>query len=215
MKKFILTALVLLGISLAASAQQYQVIYTEGIDDGTVVIHPSIWIDRAAKKILFYDPEDPVNIETLKENPNTWPENNIQSIKKEGNKETIIFTQPNYPVEFKVELVINPNLTSKDDLSSQSITHSSSHAGVMSKGKAMTYDQLPDDEKKGIEATRKWREQEAARKSGAATTTNSGNANNTSNNSNDSKDPADKLLDKGKDGVKNLLNKGKDLIKKK
>ena len=146
MKKFILTALVLLGISLAASAQQYQVIYVEDIDDGTVVIHPSVWIDRAAKKILFYDPEDPVNIETLKENPNTWPENNIQSIKKEGNKETIIYTQPNYPVEFKIELVINPSLTSKSDLSSQSITHSSSHAGVMEKKKAMTYDQLPDEE---------------------------------------------------------------------
>ena len=213
MKKFILTALVLLGISFAASAQKYQVIYVEDIDDETVVIHPSVWIDRAAKKILFYDPEDPVNIETLKENPNTWPENNIQSIKKEGNKETIIYTQPNYPVEFKIELVINPNLTSKDDLSGQSITHSSSHAGVMEKHKAFIYDQLPDEEKNSIEYQRKWREQEAARKSGAATSATP--SSNNSGNSNDAKDPAGKLLDKGKDGVKNLLNKGKDLIKKK
>ena len=81
----------------------------------------------------------------------------------------------------------------------------------MEKHKAFIYDQLPDEEKNSIEYQRKWREQEAARKSGAATSNNSGNA----NNSNDPKDPADKLLDKGKDGVKNLLNKGKDLIKKK
>ena len=209
MKKFILTALVLLGISLAASAQQYQVIYVEDIDDETVVIHPSVWIDRAAKKILFYDPEDPVNIETLKENPNTWPENNIQSIKKEGNKETIIYTQPNYPVEFKIELVINPSLTSKSDLSSQSITHSSSHAGVMEKHKAMTYDQLPDDEKNSIEYQRKWREQEAARKSGAASGSNAaGNSSGSSNSDNANEGGV-------KGGVKNILNKGKDIFKKK
>ena len=209
MKKFILTALVLLGISLAASAQQYQVIYTEDIDDGTVVIHPSVWIDRAAKKILFYDPEDPVNIETLKENPNTWPENNIQSIKKEGNKETIIYTQPNYPVEFKIELVINPSLTSKSDLSSQSITHSSSHAGVMEKKKAMTYDQLPDVEKEGLEAQKRFREQEAARKSGAASGAKASSSSSGSNNS----DNANEGGVKG--GVKNILNKGKDIFKKK
>lgn len=209
MKKFILTALVLLGISLAASAQKYQVIYVEDIDDETVVIHPSVWIDRAAKKILFYDPEDPVNIETLKENPNTWPENNIQSIKKEGNKETIIYTQPNYPVEFKIELVINPSLTSKSDLSSQSITHSSSHAGVMEKHKAMTYEQLPDDEKNSIEYQRKWREQEAARKSGAASGSNAaGNSSGSSNSDNANEGGV-------KGGVKNILNKGKDIFKKK
>ena len=209
MKKFILTALVLLGISLAASAQKYQVIYVEDIDDETVVIHPSVWIDRAAKKILFYDPEDPVNIETLKENPNTWPENNIQSIKKEGNKETIIYTQPNYPVEFKIELVINPNLTSKDDLSGQSITHSSSHAGVMEKHKAFIYDQLPDEEKNSIEYQRKWREQEAARKSGAASGSNAaGNSSGSSNSDNANEGGV-------KGGVKNILNKGKDIFKKK
>ena len=209
MKKFILTALILLGISLAASAQKYQVIYVEDIDDETVVIHPSVWIDRAAKKILFYDPEDPVNIETLKENPNTWPENNIQSIKKEGNKETIIYTQPNYPVEFKIELVINPSLTSKSDLSSQSITHSSSHAGVMEKHKAMTYEQLPDDEKNSIEYQRKWREQEAARKSGAASGSNAaGNSSGSSNSDNANEGGV-------KGGVKNILNKGKDIFKKK
>ena len=209
MKKFILTALVLLGISLAASAQKYQVIYVEDIDDETVVIHPSVWIDRAAKKILFYDPEDPLNIETLKENPNTWPENNIQSIKKEGNKETIIYTQPNYPVEFKIELVINPSLTSKSDLSSQSITHSSSHAGVMEKHKAMTYEQLPDDEKNSIEYQRKWREQEAARKSGAASGSNAaGNSSGSSNSDNANEGGV-------KGGVKNILNKGKNIFKKK
>ena len=209
MKKFILTALILLGISLAASAQKYQVIYVEDIDDETVVIHPSVWIDRAAKKILFYDPEDPVNIETLKENPNTWPENNIQSIKKEGNKETIIYTQPNYPVEFKIELVINPNLTSKDDLSGQSITHSSSHAGVMEKHKAFIYDQLPDEEKNSIEYQRKWREQEAARKSGAASGSNAaGNSSGSSNSDNANEGGV-------KGGVKNILNKGKDIFKKK
>ena len=209
MKKFILTALILLGISLAASAQKYQVIYVEDIDDETVVIHPSVWIDRAAKKILFYDPEDPVNIETLKENPNTWPENNIQSIKKEGNKETIIYTQPNYPVEFKIELVINPSLTSKSDLSSQSITHSSSHAGVMEKHKAMTYEQLPDDEKNSIEYQRKWREQEAARKSGATSGSNAaGNSSGSSNSDNANEGGV-------KGGVKNILNKGKDIFKKK
>ena len=184
-------------------------IYTEDIDDGTVVIHPSIWIDRAAKKILFYDPEDPVNIGTLKEDPNTWPENNIQSIKKEGNKETIIYTQPNYPVEFKIELVINPSLTSKSDLSSQSITHSSSHAGVMYKKKAMTYDQLPDEEKEGLEAQKRFREQEAARKSGAASGAKASSSSNDSSNS----DNANEGGVKG--GVKNILNKGKDIFKKK
>ena len=39
-------------------------------------------------------------------------------------KETIIFEQPNYPVKFKLVLVINPKFTNKDNLSSPTMSRS-------------------------------------------------------------------------------------------
>lgn len=206
MKKFFLLALILMGISSVVSAQ-IQVIYTQDISDGTTVFYPHYYIDRTAKKLYFYDPTGP----DAQENAQAYPENNIQSIKKSGNTETIIFTQPNYPVEYKLVLVINPKLTSKDDLSGQSATVTMNPGGEMEKKKCLLYDQLPDEEKESIEYQRKYMEQEAAREKGKI----SSKGGNSGSNNNESQKPADKLLNKGKDGVKNLLNKGKGLLKKK
>lgn len=198
MKKLLLAALILMGISFAASAQ-VQVIYIEDISDGSTVYSPLYYIDRAAKKVYFYDPEDP----DVKENPNDYIPYDIKSCKKEGLKETIVFTQANYPVEYKLVLVINPKLTSKDDLSGQSATLSMSHMDEKTVYKALIEEQLPDEYKQALESNRKFEEQEATRKRGTVGSNNS-----------HPKTPAE-LLNKGKDGVKNLFNKGKDLIKKK
>ena len=205
MKKIILLALTLLGISFAASAQM-QILFVEDISDGTVVYDARYYIDRTAKKLYPYDPEEPSVIE----NPQDYTPYDIKSCKKEGNKETIIFTQPNYPVEYKIEIVINPKLTNKDDLSGQTLTFSTNFTDEKEVSKVLLEEQLPDDEKESLAAQRKWREQEAARKNGTIV-----GGGGSSNGGDNAKNPADKLIDKGKDGVKNLLNKGKDLLKKK
>ena len=73
--------------------------------------------------------------------------------------------------------------------------------------KIYNYNQLPDEEKENIEATRKWREQEAARKAGKPTAGSGAGA--------PKAEEPQTPQDKAKDGVKNLLNKGKDIFKKK
>jgi hypothetical protein len=106
-------------------------------------------------------------------------------------------------------LVINPNLTSKDDLSSQKITLTAGHTDSKQEYKAMIYDQLPDEEKQSIEYSRKFREQEAARKNGEAS--NSGSADAASSPQSGLENAKDKVTG----GVKNAFNKTKDLFKKK
>ena len=192
-----------------AAKPNCQVIYAEDISDGDKVIRPAWYIDRTAKKIYFDDPTDPMYVE----NPEDLQTLIIKAVKKEGNTET--FTLSNgaqHEVTYKLVMIINPKLTSKDDLSSQTSTFTAGHTDTKDVKKIMTYDQLPDEEKENIEATRKWREQEAARKAGKATASSGSGASK----------PADVKAaepqtpqEKAKEGVKNLLNKGKDVFKKK
>ena len=219
MKKFILMALMAMGITFTTSAQEqpaqetkekakptYEVIYTVRITDETKVIRPMFFIDRAGKQILNYDPEDPVVIS----NPDDYIPGDIKSSKKEGNTETITFKQGQDPYEYKIVFTINPKLTSKDDLSSQTLKSYVQGQAVDHVYKIYNYDQLPDEEKENIEATRKWREQEAARKAGKAT------AGSGASQSADAKAAEPQTPEqKAKEGVKNLLDKGKNLIKKK
>ena len=223
MKKFVLMALMAMGITFTTSAQEqpaqetkekakptYEVIYTVRITDETKVIRPMFFIDRAGKQILNYDPEDPVVIS----NPDDYIPGDIKSSKKEGNTETITYKQGQDPYEYKVVYTINPKLTSKDDLSSQTMKL---YVQGQENGayKIMNYDQLPDEKKQSIESQRKYREQEAARKAGKATA--SKPAAEAKSAPADSSAPAEEpksAQDKAKDGVKNLLNKGKNLIKK-
>ena len=205
MKKFILSLLLFVGISFVASAREaaatkYEVIYASTISDETEVIHAIYFIDRAGKKLLNYDPEDPVVIE----NQADYTPSDIKSITKEGNTETITFKQGQDPYEYKIVFTINPKLTSKDDLSSQTLKHYIEGQTDGRLTKIMNYDQLPDEEKEGLEAQRRFREQEkirkeqdAAKQSGAT-----------------SSKPASPEQ-KAKEGVKNILNKGKDIFKKK
>ena len=211
MKKFIILTLLFVGISFASSAQEAvkhncQVIYVEDISDGSTVIHPYWYIDRTAKKIYSDDPTDPEYVE----HPEYLTTLYIKSVKKEGNKETFSLTNgAQHEATFTLVLVINPNLTSKDDLSSQKITLTAGHTDSKQEYKAMIYDQLPDEEKQSIEYSRKFREQEAARKNGEAS--NSGNADAASSPQSGIENAKDKVTG----GVKNAFNKTKDLFKKK
>lgn len=202
MKKFILTILFGMMMVISAIAQEqvkstYEVIYSEDYVDDTKVYHAMFFIDRAGKKILNFDPEDPIVIEY----PEDYIPGDIKSSKKEGNTETITYKQGQDPYEYKIVFTINPKLTSKDDLSSQTLKSYVQGQAVDHVYKIYNYDQLPDEEKDNIEATRKWREQEAARKAGKPVEVKA-------------KTPQTPEQ-KAKDGVKNLLDKGKNLIKKK
>ena len=217
MKKFILTILFGMMMAISAIAQdqtkpqeqtkpKYEVIYTEDYVDDTKVYQALYFIDRAGKKILNFDPEDPLVIET----PEYHIPGDIKSSKKEGNTETITFKQGQDPYEYKIVFTINPKLTSKDDLSSQTMKSYVQGQAVDHVYKIYNYDQLPDEEKENIEATRKWREQEAARKAGKATA-GSGASKPADVKATEPQAPEQKV----KEGVKNLLDKGKNLIKKK
>ena len=211
MKKIILTILFGMMMVISAIAQEqtkpkYEVIYSEDYADDTKTYYAMFFIDRAGKKILNFDPEDPLVIES----PEYYIPGDIKSSKKEGNTETITYKQGQDPYEYKIVFTINPKLTSKDDLSSQILKSYVQGQAVDHVYKIYNYDQLPDEEKESIEATRKWREQEAARKAGKATAGSGANK------------PADVKAtepqapeQKAKEGVKNLLDKGKNLIKKK
>lgn len=187
---------------------KYEVIYSESYADDTKTYHAMFFIDRAGKKLLNFDPEDPVVVD----NPNDYIPSDIKSIKKEGNTETITFKTGQDPYEYKIVFTINPKLTSKDDLSSQTLKYYVQGQTDGRAEKIYNYNQLPDEEKENIEATRKWREQEAARKAGKATASSGSGASK----------PADVKAaepqtpqEKAKEGVKGLLDKGKNLIKKK
>lgn len=215
MKKFIIMFLLFVGISFVASAQEAvkhncQVIYIEDISDGSTVIHPYWYIDRTAKKIYSDDPTNPEYVE----NPEDLTTLYIKSVKKEGNKETFSLTNgAQHEATFTLVLVINPKLTSKDDLSSQKITLTAGHTDSKQEYKAMTYDQLPDEEKESIEASRRFQEQErirkqqdAAKQSGAASSADAASS---------PQKGLENAKDKVTDGVKNAFNKTKDLFKKK
>ena len=216
MKKFIFATLLGVMMAFSAGAQEqkqeakpkYEVIYSESYADDTKTYHAMFFIDRAGKKLLNFDPEDPVVVD----NPNDYIPSDIKSIKKEGNTETITFKTGQDPYEYKIVFTINPKLTSKDDLSSQTLKYYVQGQTDGRTEKIYNYNQLPDEEKENIEATRKWREQEAARKAGKATASSGSGASK----------PADVKAaepqtpqEKAKEGVKNLLNKGKDVFKKK
>ena len=217
-------ALMFMGISFTASAQEqakeqakptYEVIYSWDYVDDTKTYHAKFFIDRAGKKLLNYDPEDPMVIE----DPESYIPGDIKSSKKEGNTETITFKQGQDPYEYKIVFTINPKLTSKDDLSSQKLKFYVQGQATDHDYPVMNYNQLPDEEKENIEATRKWREQEAARKAGKATASSGSSkpAAEAKSAPADSSAPAEEpksAQEKAKDGVKNLLNKGKNLIKK-
>lgn len=211
MKKLILTILFGMMMAISAIAQdqtkpKYEVIYSEDYVDDTKIYHALYFIDRAGKKILNFDPEDPLVIES----PEDHIPGDIKSSKKEGNTETITFKQGQDPYEYKIVFTINPKLTSKDDLSSQTMKSYVQGQAVDHVYKIYNYDQLPDEEKENIEATRKWREQEAARKAGKATA-GSGASKPADVKATEPQAPEQKV----KEGVKNLLDKGKNLIKKK
>ena len=218
MKKFILMALMVMGISFTASAQEqakeqtkptYEVIYSWDYVDDTKTYHAMFFIDRAGKKLLNYDPEDPMVIES----PENYIPGDIKSSKKEGNTETITYKQGQDPYEYKIVFTINPKLTNKDNLSSQTLKLYVQGQAVDHVYEVMNFDQLPDEEKENIEATRKWREQEAARKAGKATAASGASKPAAEAKSAPAEEPKS-AQDKAKDGVKNLLNKGKNLIKK-
>ena len=215
MKKFIIMFLLFVGISFVASAQEAvkhncQVIYIEDISDGSTVISPYWYIDRTAKKIYSDDPANPEYVE----NPEDLTTLYIKSVKKEGYKETFSLTNgAQHEATFTLVLVINPKLTSKDDLSSQKITLTAGHTDSKQEYKAMTYDQLPDEEKESIEASRRFQEQErirkqqdAAKQSGAASSADAASS---------PQKGLENAKDKVTDGVKNAFNKTKDLFKKK
>ena len=223
MKKFILTILFGMMLAFTASAQEqtktqeqtkpkYEVIYSEDYADDTKTYYAMYFIDRAGKKILNFDPEDPVVIES----PEYYIPGDIKSSKKEGNTETITFKQGQDPYEYKIVFTINPKLTSKDDLSSQILKSYVQGQEVDHVYKIYNYDQLPDEEKENIEYTRKWREQQAAKKSGGATNSNSGGEDNQSVSG--EKKPGDAInnaKDKVVGGAKNVFNKTKEVFKKK
>ena len=215
MKKFIIMSLLFVGISFVASAQEAvkhncQVIYIEDISDGSTVISPYWYIDRTAKKIYSDDPTNPEYVE----NPEYLTTLYIKSVKKEGNKETFSLTNgAQHEATFTLVLVIDPKLTSKDDLSSQKITLTAGHTDSKQEYKAMIYDQLPDEEKESIEASRRFQEQErirkqqdAAKQSGAASSADAASS---------PQKGLENAKDKVTDGVKNAFNKTKDLFKKK
>ena len=211
MKKFIFATLLGVMMAFSAGAQEqkqeakpkYEVIYSESYADDTKTYHAMFFIDRAGKKLLNFDPEDPVVIEC----PENYIPSDIKSIKKEGNTETITFKTGQDPYEYKIVFTINPKLTSKDDLSSQTLKYYVQGQTDGRTEKIYNYNQLPDEEKQNIEATRKWREQEAARKAGKPTVGSGAGA--------PKAEEPQTPQDKAKDGVKNLLNKGKDIFKKK
>ncbi len=221
MKKIIFATLlgVMMALSVGAQEQKQeaakpncQVIYAEDNVDGDKVISPKYYIDRTAKKIYFDDPTDPSYIE----NPEDLQKMIIKSVKKEGNTETFILSNGyEHEATFKLVLVLNTKLTSKDDLSSQTSTFTAGHTDSKDVSNIMIYDQLPDEEKENIEATRKFKEQQAAGKA-AKPAVNSGAAKKTEAGAAEAKveEPATPGQ-KAKDGVNNLLNKGKNLFKKK
>lgn len=212
MKKIIFATLlgVMMALSVGAQEQKQeaakpncQVIYAEDNVDGDKVIRPKYYIDRTAKKIYFDDPTDPMYIE----NPEDLQKLIIKSVKKEGNTETFTLTDGHqHEATFKLVLVLNTKLTSKDDLSSQTSTFTAGHTDSKDVSNIMIYDQLPDEEKENIEATRKFKEQQAAGKAAKKTEAGAAEAK--------VEEPATPGQ-KAKEGVNNLLNKGKNLFKKK
>ena len=218
MKKLILTILFGMMMAISAIAQEAakhncQVIYAEEISDGSTMIRPAWYIDRTAKKIYFDDPTDPMYIE----NPEDLQSLIIKSVKKEGNTETFNLSNgAQHESTYKLVIIINPKLTSKDDLSGQTSTFTAGHTDTKDVKKIMTYDQLPDEEKQNIEFTRKFKEQQAAKKSGEATNSNSGGEDNQSVSG--EKKPGDAInnaKDKVVGGAKNVFNKTKEVFKKK
>lgn len=105
MRKIIALVMVL-GLTLSASAKK---VTLNAYEKGTDYRETRFWIDREANRFYFDADSDEEKI--------------IKDYKKSGNKETFNFSPVEHPNQYegKVELVVDPNLTMKDDLSGQYI----------------------------------------------------------------------------------------------
>ena len=106
MRKIIIALVMILGLTLSASAKK---VTLNAYQKGSEYRETRFWIDREAKKFYFDADSDEEKI--------------IKDYKKSGNKETFSIYPVENPSEYegKVELVVDPNLTMKDDLSGQYI----------------------------------------------------------------------------------------------
>ena len=105
MRKIIALVMVL-GLTMSASAKK---VTLNAYEKGTDYRETRFWIDREANRFYFDADSDEEKI--------------IKDYKKSGNKETFNFSPVEHPNQYegKVELVVDPNLTMKDDLSGQYI----------------------------------------------------------------------------------------------
>ena len=108
MKRIFLSLMLILGLSMSLSAKK-EAMYA--YDTSLTNFFGMYWIDRDAQ--MFYFDSDSEEDATMM----------IKNYKKNGNKETFDIYPKNNPSKKlgSVVLVINPELTAKDDLSSQSL----------------------------------------------------------------------------------------------
>ena len=108
MKRVVLSLMLILGLSMSLSAKKEAMYaYDTSLSDFCGMY----WIDREAQ--LFYFDSDSEDDATMM----------MKNYKKNGNKETFDIYQKSNPSKKvgSVVLVINPELTAKDDLTSQSL----------------------------------------------------------------------------------------------
>lgn len=108
MKRVVLSLMLILGLSMSLSAKK-EAMYA--YDTSLADFCGMYWIDREAQ--LFYFDSDSEDDATMM----------MKNYKKNGNKETFDIYQKSNPSKKvgSVVLVINPELTAKDDLTSQSL----------------------------------------------------------------------------------------------
>ena len=108
MKRVVLSLILILGLSMSLSAKK-EAMYA--YDTSLADFCGMYWIDREAQ--LFYFDSDSEDDATMM----------MKNYKKNGNKETFDIYQKSNPSKKvgSVVLVINPELTAKDDLTSQSL----------------------------------------------------------------------------------------------
>lgn len=108
MKRVVLSLMLILGLSMSLSAKK-EAMYA--YDTSLADFCGMYWIDREAQ--LFYFDSDSEDDATMM----------MKNYKKNGNKETFDIYQKSNPSKKvgSVVLVINPELTAKDDLTPQSL----------------------------------------------------------------------------------------------
>ena len=112
MKKIIVMLVMVLGLASSASAKK---IALNAYDKTSGYRETCYWIDREANRFFFDADSDEEKI--------------IKNYKKSGNKETFTIYNLDNPsqCEGSVEIVVDPSLTKKDDLSGQYIIVKQSH----------------------------------------------------------------------------------------